>query len=90
LVLVRKYYYDDQRRRIRWSEPVAVIGDKKVLTRIWLGDPKEKDHLEDLGINRRIFTLKKYVRISDTELISVSIFRSVELLLIRAMNFRVL
>jgi hypothetical protein len=42
------------------------MGDKEVRTRFWLGDLRERDHLEDLGVDGRI--LKWIVQKWDEEL----------------------
>jgi hypothetical protein len=39
-------------RRKRWAMHVACMGE--VYTRLWWGDLKETDHLEDLGVDGRI------------------------------------
>jgi hypothetical protein len=39
-------------RRMRWAAHVAPMGE--VFTGFWLGDPKVRDHWEDLGLGRRI------------------------------------
>jgi hypothetical protein len=36
--------------RIRWTGHVARVGRGKVFTGFWLGDPKGRDHWEDLGV----------------------------------------
>jgi hypothetical protein len=33
---------------------VARMGEGKVFTGFWLGDPKERNHCEDLGVGGRI------------------------------------
>jgi len=45
---------------------VALMGDKEVHTRFWLGDLRERDHLEDLDVDWRI--LKWIVQKWDEEL----------------------
>jgi hypothetical protein len=39
-------------RRMRWVGHVACMGE--VFTGFWLGDPKGRDHCEDLGVGWRI------------------------------------
>jgi hypothetical protein len=41
-------------RRIRWAENVARMGRKEVATGFWLGNRRERDHLEDPGLDERI------------------------------------
>jgi hypothetical protein len=41
-------------RRMRWAGNVARMGEGRVFTGFWLGDPKVRDHWEDLGIGGRI------------------------------------
>jgi hypothetical protein len=41
-------------RRMRWAGHVARMGMGEVFTGFWLGDPKVRDHLEDLSIGGRI------------------------------------
>jgi hypothetical protein len=41
-------------RRMRWAGHVARMGRKKVFTVFWLGDPKARDHWEDLGVGGTI------------------------------------
>jgi hypothetical protein len=40
--------------RIRWAGHVARMGEKKVHTGFWWGDPREGDHLEDPGVDGNI------------------------------------
>jgi hypothetical protein len=45
---------------MRWSGLVALMGDKRGYTRFCLGNPGEREHLEDLGVDgelmlKRIF-----------------------------------
>jgi hypothetical protein len=44
-------------RRMGWAGHVARMGRGDVFTGFWLGGPKVRDHLEDLGVGGRI-TLK--------------------------------
>jgi len=42
-------------RRMRWGRGhVARVGEKEVYAEIWWGNLKEREHLEDPGVNRRI------------------------------------
>jgi hypothetical protein len=41
-------------RRMRWAGHVARMGEGRGVYRFWLGGPKVKDHLEDLGVGGRI------------------------------------
>jgi hypothetical protein len=41
-------------RRMRWTGHVAHMGEMEVYTGFWWGNLKERDHLEDPGIDRRI------------------------------------
>jgi len=40
-------------RRMRWVEHVARIGESLGAYRVVMEELKEKDHLEDLGVDRR-------------------------------------
>jgi hypothetical protein len=40
-------------RRMRWAEHVARMGEGKNFTRFWWEIPKERDHLEDRGVDGR-------------------------------------
>jgi hypothetical protein len=40
--------------RMRWAGHVARMGEGRVFTGFWLGDPKRRDHWEDLGVGGRI------------------------------------
>jgi hypothetical protein len=43
-------------RKMRWAGHVARMGEGKgeVFTGFWLGGPKVRDHLEDLGVGGKI------------------------------------
>jgi hypothetical protein len=41
-------------RRMRWAGHVARMGRGETFTRFWLGDPKVRDHWEDVGVGGRI------------------------------------
>jgi len=41
-------------RRMRWVGNVAPIGEKEVHTCFWRGNLRERDHMEDPGIDGRI------------------------------------
>jgi hypothetical protein len=41
-------------RRMRWAGHVACMGDRRGAYRVLVGDLRERDHLEDLGIDGRI------------------------------------
>jgi hypothetical protein len=38
-------------RRMRWAGHVARMGEGRKVYRVWRESPKEKDHLEDIGVN---------------------------------------
>jgi hypothetical protein len=40
-------------RRMRWAGHVARMGDGRVAYRVWWGDLREGDHLENSGVNGR-------------------------------------
>ena len=41
-------------RRLRWAGHVAVWGRRDVYSRFWWGNLRERDHLEDPGVDGRI------------------------------------
>ena len=41
-------------RRMRWVGHVAQMGDRSGAYRVLVGDLRDRDHLEDLGIGGRI------------------------------------
>jgi hypothetical protein len=41
-------------RRMRWAGHVARMGRREMFTEFWLGSPKVRDHLEDLGVGGSI------------------------------------
>jgi len=41
-------------RRMRWAGHVARMGERRVLYRVLVGKPEERDHLEEPGIDGRI------------------------------------
>jgi hypothetical protein len=41
-------------RRMRWAGHVERVGEKEVYAGIWWGNLKEREHLEDPGVDRRI------------------------------------
>jgi len=41
-------------RRMRWAGNVARMGRGEVYTGFWWGNLRERDHLEDPGVDRRI------------------------------------
>jgi hypothetical protein len=43
-------------RRIRWAGHVARVGDRKGTYGVLVGYIREIDHLEDLGVDRRIIS----------------------------------
>jgi hypothetical protein len=42
-------------RRMGWEGHVACIRDTRSAYRVWYGNLKERDNLEDLGIDGRVF-----------------------------------
>jgi hypothetical protein len=51
-------------RRMRWAGHVAHMGEGRKVYRVWWESPKEKDHLEDQGVDGRMgskWTLGKLV-----------------------------
>ena len=46
-------------RRMRWAGHVARKGDRRVAYRVWWGDPRERDHLKNVGLNGR--TILKWI-----------------------------
>jgi hypothetical protein len=43
-----------KQRKMRWAGHVALWGREEAYTRIWWGNLRERDHLEDPGVDRRI------------------------------------
>ena len=41
-------------RRMRWAGHVACIGESRGVYRVWWGNPRERDHLEEPGIGGRV------------------------------------
>jgi len=41
-------------RRIRWAGHVACMEERRGVYRVLVGKPEGKNHLEDLGVDRRI------------------------------------
>jgi hypothetical protein len=41
-------------RRMRWAGLVAHMGERRVLYRVLVGKPEERDHLEEPGIHWKI------------------------------------
>jgi hypothetical protein len=41
-------------RRMRWAGHVARMGEGRNVYRVWWESPKEKDHLEDQGVDGRM------------------------------------
>jgi hypothetical protein len=52
---------------MRWAGYVSGIGDRRCAYRVWWGDVKERNHLEDLGVDERIL-LKPVFKKWDGEL----------------------
>jgi len=40
---------------MRWAGHVACMGERRGIYRVLVGKPEEKDHLEDPGIDRRLY-----------------------------------
>ena len=40
--------------KIFWAEHVARTDERKVDTGFWWGNPRERDHFEDLGVDGRV------------------------------------
>jgi hypothetical protein len=38
-------------RRMTWARHVALMGEMRNASKFWLGNPKGRDHAEDLGID---------------------------------------
>jgi hypothetical protein len=56
-------------RRMRWAGHMERMGRGEMFTGIWLGDPKVRDHWEDLGVGGRItlrWTLVTYGSMGQT------------------------
>jgi hypothetical protein len=51
---------------MRWAGHVARITKRKLHYGVWLGNVKERAHLEDLGVDRRVI-LKCSLKNSDGE-----------------------
>jgi hypothetical protein len=41
-------------RRMRWAGNVARMGKERNVYKVWLESPKERDHFEDRGVDRRM------------------------------------
>jgi hypothetical protein len=41
-------------RRMKWAWHVGHVGEEKKCTRFWWESPKERDHLEDRGVDGRM------------------------------------
>jgi len=52
---------------MRWAGHVACMGERICVYRFWWGNLKEKDHLEDPGIDGRII-LRWIIRKRDVEI----------------------
>ena len=49
-ILLRKGFVSN----LRWAGYVACMGDRRGAYRVLVGDLRERDHLQDLGIDERI------------------------------------
>jgi hypothetical protein len=38
-------------RRMRWAEHVARMGEDRIVYKVLVGSPKERDHSEDQGVD---------------------------------------
>jgi len=45
-------------RRMRWAGHAACMGRVEAYTGFWWGNLRERDHLEDLGIDERIILIQ--------------------------------
>jgi hypothetical protein len=41
-------------RRMKWAEHVAHMGERRGVYRFWWGNLRERHHLEDTGVDRKI------------------------------------
>jgi hypothetical protein len=41
-------------KRMRWAGHMARMGEERKCTRFWWKNPKERDHLEELGVDWRM------------------------------------
>jgi hypothetical protein len=53
-VLVTRYNYADQIRKIGWTGHVACIGQGRNVCRVLVGKPEGKNHLKDQGVDGRM------------------------------------
>jgi hypothetical protein len=44
-------------RRMRWEGHVACMGESRVVYSVLVGNLRERDHLEDLGVDGRIIII---------------------------------
>jgi hypothetical protein len=49
-------------KRMRWADHVAYTGEMRTVYRILVRGPEERDHLENIGVNRRIICIKMDLR----------------------------
>jgi hypothetical protein len=58
-VFLVKYYSGDQIKKYEVGGYVARFRDRRAAYRVLVGDPRERAHLEDLGVDGRII-LKRF------------------------------
>jgi hypothetical protein len=54
IVILTKYYSDDQIKKNEMDGACSAYGGEEVLSVFWWGNLRERDHLEDLGLDGKI------------------------------------
>jgi hypothetical protein len=54
IVLLTKYYTDNQNKKMRLAGHISYLGKGEVHTGFWWGNLRGRDHLEDPGIDGKI------------------------------------